>query len=42
MKMVLVIAKVPQYADKNGTEQVVAMVRMADLTRKIRLVIYPP
>ena len=30
----IVIAKVPQYADKNGTEQVVAMVRMADLTRK--------
>ena len=30
----IVVAKVPQYADKNGTEQVVAMVRMADLTRK--------
>ena len=30
----IVIAKVPQYADKNGAEQVVAMVRMADLTRK--------
>ena len=30
----IVIAKVPQYADKNGTEQVAAMVRMADLTRK--------
>ena len=30
----IVIAKVPQYANKNGTEQVVAMVRMADLTRK--------
>ena len=27
-------AKVTQYADKNGTEQVAAMVRMADLTRK--------
>ena len=30
----IVLAKVPQYANKNGTEQVVAMVRMADLTRK--------
>ena len=30
----IVLAKVPQYADKNGTEQIVAMVRMADLTRK--------
>ena len=30
----IVNAKVPQYADKNGTEQVAAMVRMADLTRK--------
>ena len=30
----IVTAKVPQYADKNGTEQVAAMVRMADLTRK--------
>ena len=30
----IVLAKVPQYANKNGTEQIVAMVRMADLTRK--------
>ena len=30
----IVTAKVSQYADKNGTEQVAAMVRMADLTRK--------
>ena len=30
----IVTAKVPQYASKNGTEQVAAMVRMADLTRK--------
>ena len=30
----IVNAKVPQYADKNGTEQGAAMVRMADLTRK--------
>jgi len=30
----IVTAKVPQYADQNGTEQVAAMVRMADLTRK--------
>ena len=30
----IVTAKVPHYADKNGTEQVAAMVRMADLTRK--------
>ena len=30
----IVTAKVPQYVDKNGTEQVAAMVRMADLTRK--------
>ena len=30
----IVTAKVPQYADKNGDEQVAAMVRMADLTRK--------
>ncbi|MDA0331765.1 MAG: cobaltochelatase subunit CobS [Proteobacteria bacterium] len=30
----IVTAKVPQYADKNGTEQLAAMVRMADLTRK--------
>ena len=30
----IVNAKVPQYADKNGTEHVAAMVRMADLTRK--------
>ncbi len=30
----IVTAKVPQYADKSGTEQVAAMVRMADLTRK--------
>ena len=30
----IVTAKVPQYADKNGSEQVAAMVRMADLTRK--------
>ncbi len=30
----IVIAKVSQYANKNGTEQVAAMVRMADLTRK--------
>ena len=30
----IVTAKVPQYADNNGTEQVAAMVRMADLTRK--------
>ena len=30
----IVTARVPQYADKNGTEQVAAMVRMADLTRK--------
>jgi len=30
----IVTAKVPQYADKNGTEQVASMVRMADLTRK--------
>ena len=30
----IVTAKVPQYTDKNGTEQVAAMVRMADLTRK--------
>ncbi|MEK9709716.1 MAG: cobaltochelatase subunit CobS [Alphaproteobacteria bacterium] len=30
----IVTAKVRQYADKNGTEQVAAMVRMADLTRK--------
>ena len=30
----IVTAKVPQYADRNGAEQVAAMVRMADLTRK--------
>ena len=30
----IVKAKLPQYADKKGTEQVAAMVRMADLTRK--------
>ena len=30
----IVLAKVPQYANKNGAEQIVAMVRMADLTRK--------
>ena len=30
----IVTAKVPQYADKNGIEQVAAMVRMAELTRK--------
>ena len=30
----IVTAKVPQYADKKGAEQVAAMVRMADLTRK--------
>jgi len=30
----IVTAKVPQYADKNGAEQLAAMVRMADLTRK--------
>ena len=30
----IVTAKVPQYADKNGAEQVAAMVHMADLTRK--------
>lgn len=30
----IVTAKLPQYADKKGTEQVAAMVRMADLTRK--------
>ena len=30
----IVTAKVPQYGDKNGAEQVAAMVRMADLTRK--------
>ncbi len=30
----IVTAKVPQYADKNGSAQVTAMVRMADLTRK--------
>ena len=30
----IVTAKAPQYADKNGAEQVAAMVRMADLTRK--------
>ena len=30
----IVTAKVPQYAGKNATEQVAAMVRMADLTRK--------
>lgn len=30
----IVTAKVPKYADKDGTEQVAAMVRMADLTRK--------
>ena len=30
----IVTAKVAQYADKTGTEQVAAMVRMADLTRK--------
>ena len=30
----IVTAKVPQYANKNGTEQVASMVRMADLTRK--------
>ena len=30
----IVTAKVPQYADNNGAEQVAAMVRMADLTRK--------
>ena len=30
----IVTAKVPQYADKDGAEQVAAMVRMADLTRK--------
>jgi len=30
----IVTAKVPQYTDKNGTEQLAAMVRMADLTRK--------
>ena len=30
----IVTAKVPQYADKSGAEQVAAMVRMADLTRK--------
>ena len=30
----IVTAKVPQYADKDGAEQVATMVRMADLTRK--------
>jgi cobaltochelatase CobS len=30
----IVTAKLPQYADKKSTEQVAAMVRMADLTRK--------
>ena len=30
----IVTAKLPQYADKKGTEKVAAMVRMADLTRK--------
>ena len=30
----IVTARVPQYADKSGAEQVAAMVRMADLTRK--------
>ena len=30
----IVTAKVPQYANKNGTDQVATMVRMADLTRK--------
>jgi len=30
----IVTAKLPQYADKKGAEQVAAMVRMADLTRK--------
>ena len=30
----IVTAKVPQYANKNDTDQVAAMVRMADLTRK--------
>src|SRR5210317_2525635 len=30
----IITAKLPQYADKKGTEQVAAMVRMADLTRK--------
>ena len=30
----IVTAKVPQYIDESGTEQVAAMVRMADLTRK--------
>ncbi len=30
----IVTAKVPQYVDKNGSEQVAAMVRMADMTRK--------
>src|SRR6056300_269534 len=30
----IVTAKLPQYADKKGTEQVASMVRMADLTRK--------
>lgn len=30
----IVTAKLPQYADKKGSEQVAAMVRMADLTRK--------
>ena len=30
----IVIAKVPQYTNQNGSEQVAAMVRMADLTRK--------
>ena len=30
----IVTAKVPQYVDKNGIEQVEAMIRMADLTRK--------
>ena len=30
----IVTARVPQYADKKGAEQVAAMVRMADLTRK--------
>ena len=30
----IVTARVPQYANSNGTEQVAAMVRMADLTRK--------
>ena len=30
----IVTAKLPQFADKDGSEKVAAMVRMADLTRK--------